>query len=146
MGAKGKAGERWRRQEVRRSYCGSGPRCQLTHCWQVWSLGPLAALNSGQAQRGIRGNLSACLDNPPSATPRKAPGPIHEPSCWTQNAEHMGASEKWRPSSSEGTIIAKQGSLRKLWRSMNIQKLHLLSKGACIFVIPVTLEMLSMPS
>lgn len=27
-----------------------------------------AALNSAQAQRGILGNLSACLNNPPSAT------------------------------------------------------------------------------
>ena len=36
--------------------------------------GPSAALNSVQAQRGILGNLSACLDNPPSATLRKASG------------------------------------------------------------------------
>lgn len=37
--------------------------------------GPYTALNSAQSQRGILGNLSACLDNPPSATLRKAPGP-----------------------------------------------------------------------
>lgn len=48
--------------------------------------GPTAALNSVQAQRGIRGNLSTCLDNPPSATLPRAI--ILDP-----NAKHMGASE-----------------------------------------------------
>lgn len=52
--------------------------------------GAAAAQNSVQAQRGILGNLSACLDNPPSATLRKAPGPSTS-IMLDPNAKHMGA-------------------------------------------------------
>ena len=69
--------------------------------------GPTAALNRVQAQRGIRGNLSTCLDNPPSATEWKAscPSTSHHigPKCKT-----YGGKKKLSPSSSEGTRIAKQ--------------------------------------
>lgn len=52
--------------------------------------GPSAALNSAQAQRGILGNLSACLDNPPSATLQR---PRAHPQAFVldPNAKHMGA-------------------------------------------------------
>lgn len=65
---------KWRCQEVRQgsvwtALCASWPTVGRSGCWA------LATLNSTQTQRGIRGNLSTCLDNPPSATLRKASGP-----------------------------------------------------------------------
>lgn len=54
--------------------------------------GPTAAINSVQAQRGILGNLSACLDNPPSAMLQR-PQAHPQASTLDPNAKHMGASK-----------------------------------------------------
>lgn len=63
----------------------------MTHSWLLWlHTNPPSSLNSAQAQRGTRANVSACLNKPPSATLREAPG---RPPAFVldPNAKHMGA-------------------------------------------------------
>lgn len=103
---------KWRCRKWDRAVC-EQPSVPADPLLAGLAAGASVALNSAQAQRGILGNLFACLDNPPSATLWKAPGPstsLHVGPKYTT----YGGKQKWSPSSSEGTKIAKHDSVGKL--------------------------------
>lgn len=72
--------------------------------------GTSAAFDSTQAQEGDPG--SPCLDNPPSATLCKAPGPSPKPHMLNRSLRPMRPSCDWRSENEEKKATARKLMVR----------------------------------